>query len=71
MGHIREFGQVLVACEKRNTKRTRTCACEQTLSSHCYSRAQCDNCSHKKAKDFQRNESSERQTDLLFVRFSR
>ena len=70
MGHVREFW-VLVACEKRNTKCTRTCACAQTLRMHCYWRAQCDNCSHKKAKDFQRNESRERQSDLLFVSFSR
>ena len=33
--------------------------------------AQGDKCSHKKAKDFQRNESRERQSDLLLVSFSR
>ena len=49
MGHVHEFG-VLVACEKRNTKCTRTCACAQTLRSHCYSRAQGDNFSHKKQR---------------------
>ena len=70
MGHVREF-VVLVACEKINTKCTRTCACAQTLRNHCYSRAQGDDCSRKKNKDFQRNESSEGQSDLLFVRFSR
>ena len=35
------FGvHVLVACEKRNTKCTWTCACAQTLRSHCYWRTQ-------------------------------
>ena len=33
--------------------------------------AQGDACLYKKAKDFQRNESRERQSDFLFVSFSR
>ena len=55
----------------RNTKYTRTCACAQTLRSHCYLRAQGDKCSHNKDKDFQRNESRDRQSDLLLISFSR
>ena len=63
------FGYLSHAKKEEIKRYTRTCACTHTLRSHCYWHAQVDNCSHKKVKDFQRNESRERQSDLLFVSF--
>ena len=69
MGHVREFG-VLVACEKaiqnvHELVHVHRRSVDITIRAHNAINV------HKKAKDFQRNESRERQSDLLLVSFSR